>query len=62
MWIVLVGGLMITLPALAVSVAMIGTAGMLPAMLSFGLNMLPFIAAYILMKRQAKGGDIDLGH
>ncbi len=62
MWILIAGGLMITLPALVVAVFMIGKVGMLPAIASFTINMLPFVAAYLLLRKQAKNGDIDLGH
>jgi hypothetical protein len=62
MWIVLVGGLMITLPAIIVIFALFGTQAMIPALASFCINMLPFIAAYFLMRKQAKEGNVDLGH
>ena len=35
---------------------------MIPALVSFCINMLPFIAAYFLMRKQAKDGNVDLGH
>lgn len=62
MWIVLVGGLLITLPATVVILFSLGTVPMIPAMASLGINLLPFLAAYFLMRKQAKDGGVDLGH
>jgi hypothetical protein len=62
MWIMIVGGLMITLPAIVVVIAMFGTTAMIPALASFMINMLPFIAAFVLIRKKMKGGGIDLEH
>jgi hypothetical protein len=61
MWIVLVGGLMITLPATAVILFSFGTIRMIPALVSLSLNLLPFVVAYILMRKVGgeHGHDID---
>ena len=62
MWILIIGGLMITLPAVAVALFMFGKMGMVPALASFAINMLPFVAAFILLRKQAKNGDLDMDH
>lgn len=61
MWILIGGGLMITLPALVVIVALFGKDAMVPALASFAINMLPFIAAFFLLRKQARKG-MDLEH
>ena len=61
MWIVLVGGLMITLPATAVILFSFGHISAIPALASLAINMLPFIVAYLLMRKTGgdHGHDID---
>lgn len=58
---IFIAGLMITLPAIVIMIAFFGRAAMFPAMASFGVNMLPFLAIIYLM-RGRKGNDDDLGH
>ena len=62
MWIVLIGGFMITLPATAVILFSFGRPSMVPAMISLGLNMLPFIVAYVLMRKAGGDHGHDLDH
>jgi hypothetical protein len=63
MWIVLVGGLMITLPATVVILFALPYGYTLwPAVASLSINMLPFLIAYIIMRSQAKKGGLDLEH
>jgi hypothetical protein len=62
MWIVLVGGFMITLPATAVILFSFGRVSMIPAMLSLAINMLPFIVAYVIMRRSGGDHGSDLEH
>ena len=61
MWIVLVGGFMITLPATAVILFSFGQLSMVPAALSLGINLLPFIVAALIMRKTGgdHGHDID---
>ena len=62
MWIILVGGLMITLPATVVILFSLGRVAMLPAAASLAINMIPFLAAWLLTRKAVKDGDVDLGH
>lgn len=62
MWILIAGGLMITLPALVVIFWLFGTDAMFPALASFALNMLPFVAAFLLLRKKHRDGDLDIGH
>ena len=62
MWIVLVGGFMITLPATAVILFSFGHISMIPAALSLGINMLPFIVAYLIMRKTGGDHGHDLDH
>ena len=61
MWIVLVGGFMITLPATVVILFSFGRYSVVPAALSLGINMLPFIVAALIMRKTGgdHGHDID---
>jgi hypothetical protein len=61
MWIVLVGGLMITLPATAVILFSLGDIAAIPALVSLSINLLPFLVAYVLMRKVGgdHGHDID---
>jgi hypothetical protein len=61
MWIVLVGGLMITLPATAVILFSFGRISAIPALASLAINMLPFIIAALIMRKTGgdHGHDID---
>ena len=61
MWIIIVGGLMITLPATAVMLFSFGRPQMLPALASFLINMLPFRVAWLMLRKHGKDGA-DLGH
>ena len=59
----LMGALLITLPAVIAVIYAIGAGNeklMYAALASFGLNLIPFVAAGLLMGKQ-KGGP-DLGH
>jgi hypothetical protein len=62
MWIVLVGGLMITLPATAVILFSLGSIRMVPALVSLAINMLPFLVAYVILRKTGKHGGEDLSH
>ena len=62
MWIVIVGGLMITLPATAVILFSFGTIRMVPAMLSLAINMLPFLVAYVILRKSGGDHSHDLEH
>lgn len=62
MWIIIVGGLMITLPATAVMLFSFGTVRMFPALVSFLLNMLPFVVAWAMLRRSGGEGGADLEH
>ncbi len=58
MKIMMLAGLMITLPAICVGFFFFGRAMMIPAMVSLVLNFLPFIVAGLLLK----GSGEDMGH
>ena len=62
MWIVLVGGLMITLPATAVILFSLGTIRMIPALLSLLINLLPFLVAALMMRKVGGDHSHDLDH
>lgn len=66
MWIVLIGGLLITLPAVVVALFFMGNTMALPALASFAVNSLPFLfGAYLFKKSRDKHGpgeDDDHGH
>ena len=62
MWIVLVGGLMITLPATAVILFSLGTIRMIPALLSLLINLLPFVVAALMMRKVGGDHSHDLDH
>lgn len=62
MWIIIVGGLMITLPATAVILFSFGSIQMFPALVSFLLNMLPFVVAWVMLRKHGKEDGADLGH
>jgi hypothetical protein len=55
---ILIAGLMITLPAIVIMIAFFGRAAMFPALASFGVNMLPFFAIMYLL-RGRKSNDLD---
>lgn len=50
MKIMLLAGLMITLPAIVVAFFYFGQSMMIPALVSLAINMLPFIVAGLLMR------------
>ena len=58
MKIMLLAGLMITLPAIVVAFYFFGRTAMFPALVSLAINMLPFIVAGLLMR----GNTDELGH
>ena len=62
MWIVLVGGLMITLPATAVILFSFGTIRAIPALISLSINLLPFVVAYVLLRKSGGDHSHDLEH
>ena len=62
MWIVLVGGLMITLPATAVILFSFGRISAIPALASLAINMLPFIVAALIMRKAGGDHGHDLDH
>lgn len=54
----LIAGLLITLPAIVVVFWFFGKDAMFPALASLGINFLPFVVAALLVGRR-KGGDAD---
>lgn len=58
MKIMLLAGLMITLPAITVAFYFFGRSMMIPALFSLAINMLPFLVAGWLMR----GKTDELGH
>ena len=62
MWIVLVGGFMITLPATAVILFSLGRTSAIPALVSLGINLLPFDLAAIVMRKSGGEHGHDLDH
>jgi hypothetical protein len=59
----LIAGLLITLPAIVVVFWFFGRPAMLPALASLGVNFLPFLAAGWLFNKYARGGGGDeMGH
>jgi len=61
---IFIAGILITLPAIIIVLAFFGRPAMLPALASFGVNMLPFLAViFLVMRARAKGnrgtGDFD---
>ena len=62
MWIIIVGGLMITLPATAVMLFSFGSVSMFPALVSFLINMLPFLVAFLMLRKHGKESGADLEH
>ena len=62
MWIIIVGGLMITLPATAVMLFSFGSVQMFPALVSFCINMLPFVVGYLMARKVGGKDGADLGH
>ena len=60
---IFIAGLMITLPAIVIMIAFFGGSAMWPALVSFSLNMLPFLVIMLLLRgRKGKGVGDDLGH
>lgn len=57
----LIAGALITLPAIVVILYFLGRPAMMPALASFGVNMLPFLAAGWLFKKYGKDSD-HMGH
>lgn len=55
----LVAGLLITLPAILVVFWFFGHPAMIPALASLGINFLPFIVAALLLGRRRHTGDVD---
>lgn len=58
----LIAGVLITLPAIVVIFWFFGRPAMIPALASLGVNLLPFIAAGYLFHRYARGGGDEMGH
>lgn len=58
MKIMMLAGLMITLPAITVGFFFFGRTMMIPALVSLALNFLPFVVAGMLLK----GDSEDMGH
>jgi archaellum biogenesis protein FlaJ (TadC family) len=58
MKIMMLAGLMITLPAIVVGFFFFGRAMLIPAMVSLAINFLPFVVAGMLLK----GDDEDMSH
>lgn len=60
---IFIAGIMITLPAIVIMFAFFGRSAMYPALASFGVNMLPFLAVmYLLRGRKGKEDGDDFGH
>lgn len=59
MKIMLLAGAMITLPAICVVLFFFGRPAMVPALVSLGINLLPFIVAGLLLRNSGTEG---LGH
>lgn len=57
----LIAGLLITLPAIVVVFYFFGKPAMLPALASLGINFLPFVVAALLIGRR-KGAGADAAH
>lgn len=58
MKIMMLAGLMITLPAIVVGLFFFGRTMMIPALVSLVINFLPFVVAGMLLK----GDDEDMSH
>ena len=57
MKLMLIAGLIITLPAIAIIVFFFGKPMMIPAVASWLINSLPFVVAALLMRKNAGTGD-----
>ena len=55
----LIAALMITLPAIVVVLFFFGRTAMFPALVSLGLNSLPFLVAGWLLRKQGGGPDLE---
>lgn len=53
----LIAGLLITLPAILVVFYFFGQTAMLPALASLAINFLPFLVAGLLIGKRGMGGD-----
>ena len=63
MWIVIIAGLLITLPAIVVALLNLNHPMAIPALASFGVNSLPFLfGAYLFARRKREGGGDEDGH
>jgi hypothetical protein len=58
MKVMMLAGLMITLPAIVVGFFFFGRTMMIPALVSLAINFLPFVVAGLLLK----GDSEDMGH
>jgi Sec-independent protein secretion pathway component TatC len=58
----MIAGLLITLPAIVVVLWFFGRPAMFPALASLGVNFLPFLAAGWLFHKYARGGTDEMGH
>lgn len=61
MKIMLVAGMLITMPAIAVTFYFFGQRMMVPAIASLTINLLPFIVGGLLL-RKSRAGASDLSH
>lgn len=55
MKIMLLAGLMITLPAICVALFFFGRTMMIPAIASLTINLLPFVVAGLLLRNRTEG-------
>ncbi|CAN5739379.1 MAG: hypothetical protein H0U67_12285 [Gemmatimonadetes bacterium] len=58
----MIAGVLITLPAIVVVLWFFGRPAMFPALASLGVNFLPFLAAGWLFHKFARGGTDEMGH
>lgn len=61
MGMMIIAGLLITLPAIVIAVVFAGSPIMIPALASLAINFLPFLAAIFLLRGRKGEGD-DFGH
>lgn len=58
----LIAGVLITFPAIVVVIWFLGRTPMIPALVSLGVNMLPFVAAAWLFHKYGGGESDHMGH
>jgi hypothetical protein len=58
----LIAGLIITFPAIAIVLFSLGRSVMIPALASLLINSIPFVVAGLLMRKSGGGHGSDLEH